>query len=181
MSTAGQLGNVATGTVDVRVCGIAGAWCVACRGPFSAGRGKTDREALRESPVTGFKLPDPGILRQELHLLDGDLVQLAQSVRLGKFLLDEEGVQVLEVRETHELRHIRVSLHARKGGDTIVPAPSIINHSGIRHKPSAINHSGVRHPASAISHQPSTIPYAACRCISLILSEGICSTSMITA
>ena len=58
--------------------------------------------------MAGFKLPDARILRQQLHLLDGDLVQLAQSVRLGHFLLDDEGVQVLEVRETHELRHIRV-------------------------------------------------------------------------
>ena len=40
--------------------------------------------------------------------MDGDPVQLAKPFRLRRVLLDEQSVQILQVGQAHELRHIRI-------------------------------------------------------------------------
>ena len=64
--------------------------------------------------------------------MDGDLVQLAKPFRLRHVLLDEQGVQVLQVGQAHELRHIRIvpdiAFPAR-----ILVAPVLRRHAEERH------------------------------------------------
>lgn len=68
----------------------------------------TPTTELGVSLVPRFKLPDPRIVRQKLHLLDSDLVQLAKPLRLRLLLLDEKRVQVFQIGKAHELRHVCV-------------------------------------------------------------------------
>ena len=58
--------------------------------------------------VRSFKSLDPNIPRQKPHLLDGDLVQLAEPLCLRHLLLDEQGIQIFQIGEANELRHIRI-------------------------------------------------------------------------
>ena len=48
------------------------------------------------------------ILRQHLHLADGDGVELCQSLRLLDSLVDENRIQVLQIGQAHELRYIGI-------------------------------------------------------------------------
>ena len=50
-----------------------------------------------------FKLQQPVILRQHLHLADGNGVELCQSLRLRHSLVDENHIQVLQIGQAHEL------------------------------------------------------------------------------
>jgi hypothetical protein len=62
----------------------------------------------RLSFVTRFESLDSRVIDEKSHLLDCDLVQLAEAVRLRRLFLDEQGVQVLQVGEAHELGLVRM-------------------------------------------------------------------------
>ena len=49
------------------------------------------------------KLQHSVILRQHLHLADGDGVELCQSLRLWDSLVDENCIQVFQIGQAHEL------------------------------------------------------------------------------
>ena len=50
-----------------------------------------------------FKLQQPVILRQHLHLTDGDGVELCQTLCLRDSFVDENSIQVLQIGQAHEL------------------------------------------------------------------------------
>jgi len=78
--------------------------------------------------VRRFKSLDSSVVRQKFHLLDGDLVQLAQPLRLRRLFLDEEGDQVFQIGKAYELRHIRVVSNiaplARMGASPFLGGPA---------------------------------------------------------
>ena len=51
---------------------------------------------------------DAVILRQDLHLADGDGVEFCQSLRLRDSLVDEHCVQIFQIGQAHELRYIGI-------------------------------------------------------------------------
>ena len=48
------------------------------------------------------------ILRQHLHLADGNGVELCQTLRLRDSLVDEHCIQVFQIRQAHELRNVGI-------------------------------------------------------------------------
>ena len=54
------------------------------------------------------KLQQSVILRQHLHLADGNGVEFCQSLRLRDSLVDEHCIQVLQIGQAHELRYIGI-------------------------------------------------------------------------
>ena len=48
------------------------------------------------------------ILRQHLHLADGNGVELYQALRLRDPLVDEYCIQVFQIRQAHELRNVGI-------------------------------------------------------------------------
>src|SRR5579859_1865392 len=57
---------------------------------------------------TRFEALDSGILGENFHLLDGDVIEFTEPVRLGEILLDEERVQVFQIGETDKLGDVGV-------------------------------------------------------------------------
>ena len=55
-----------------------------------------------------FKLQQPMIFRQHLHLADGDGVELCQTLRLRDSFVDENSIQVLQIGQAHELRNVGI-------------------------------------------------------------------------
>ena len=55
-----------------------------------------------------FKLQQPVIFRQHLHLADGNGVELCQTLRLRDSFVDEHRVQVLQIGQAHELRNVGI-------------------------------------------------------------------------
>ena len=55
-----------------------------------------------------FKLQQPVILRQHLHLADGDGVELCQTLRLRDSFVDEHRIQVLQIGQAHKLRNVGI-------------------------------------------------------------------------
>ena len=104
----------------------------------SCSKGKRMRHP-RESPrplqtllFLSLKPLDAWVVRQQFHLMDGDLIQLAKAFRLRHVLPDEQGVQVLQVGKANELRHVRIvpdiAFPAR-----ILVAPVLRRHAEERH------------------------------------------------
>ena len=54
------------------------------------------------------ELQQPVILRQHLHLADGDGVEFCQSLRLRHSLVDENRIQVLQVGQAYKLGNISI-------------------------------------------------------------------------
>src|SRR3990172_6627243 len=76
-----------------------------CRGWHRAIRGSWYGAPLF---VPRFKALDSYVVRQKSHLLDCDLVQLAEPLCLQSLFLDEKGIQRFQIGEANKLRHIRV-------------------------------------------------------------------------
>ena len=48
------------------------------------------------------------ILRQHLHLTDGNGIEFRQTLRLRDSFVDEHRVQILQIGQAHELRYIGI-------------------------------------------------------------------------